>query len=189
MNRVLVAVVGLTVFSSTSWAQEPISSAAQAVGVASPSTVPEARSVSAFMQATAGELRRTYTDVPGSFSDPEGILKGGVQFQIGRHLMIAPAIGGGFNLDEGGASLMAEVEINFTTPRGGFVGAGVGAWDLNDSANSDGTVLVHAGVPLVKNAAKQARLLFIVEGRLFTSRFDDVSNNYQYGAGFRWVFR
>jgi hypothetical protein len=73
--------------------------------------------------------------------------------------------------------------------RGGFAGAGIGWWNFNDTARDDWTVVAHAGLPLTRNIHKQAKLLLVIEGRFFGSQFDNISNNYQYGAGFRWSFR
>jgi len=145
---------------------------------------------------TFGELRRTvpenlllYPGGPPSYSDPEGVLKGGVQFEAGRHFMIAPSIGAGVDLDSGGTSGTLDVELNFMFGGGAYIGTGVGWWNFNDLDNDDATMLVQAGIPIVRNMHRQARLLFVVEGRLFFDHFNNIENNYQYGAGFRWVFK
>lgn len=126
----------------------------------------------------------------GSFCDPLFGIKGGAEFYVKPNFVIAPSIGVAFNLDEGGrTSLFTEVEFNRLFANGGFIGAGVGLWDFNHSDNVTGDLLVHFGVPITKYADNKARLLFVVEGRMFFDEFDDVSNNYQGWAGLRYVFR
>jgi hypothetical protein len=206
----LVAALSTTGLASMTWARALPTATAPRESVQSP-TPPEPvvapvvrreeplRRIGAFLRIGFGELRRTYNDVPGAglfgapgratFSDPEVVVKGGAVLDVTPFFQIAPGIGAGVNADEGGTQGLVEVEFNFTILRGGYVGTGVGWWDFNDSSNDDWTVLAHAGIPLARNSRRQVRLLFVVEGRLFGGQLDDISNNYQYGAGFRWVFR
>ena len=174
----LIGALALTALASKAWAQTPAATAA-------PVAVQQEQVnwMAALLQVTFGALRRE------SVTDPEIVVKGGALFDVSPHFQIAPAIGASVNVDEGGVQGVAEVEFNFTFIHGGYVGGGVGWWDFNDSARDDWTVLAHAGLPLTRNIHKQAKLLLVIEGRLFGGQFDNISNNYQYGAGFRWAFR
>jgi hypothetical protein len=139
-----------------------------------------------------GKQRRTLEEdlVIGSFCDPLLGVKGGVQFQISPHFMIAPAAGIALNLDEGGrTSLFAEAEFNYTFDNGGYVGPGIGIWDFNHGDNVTPYLLIGFGVPLTRYDDNRARLLFVGESRLFFDEFDEIDNNYQFWAGIRYVFR
>lgn len=148
-----------------------------------------------FAVAAFGKQRRTLDLGDGgvltnSFCDPLVGLKGGLQFQVTPNVVIAPAIGLAFNLDENDrTSVFAEVELNRTFVGGGFVGTGLGLYDVFDGDNLAPTVLLHAGMPLTKYADERARLLFVIEGRLFLNELDNIDNNYQFWGGFRYVFR
>jgi hypothetical protein len=125
----------------------------------------------------------------GSYCDPLFGAKGGVEFRVAPKFVIAPALGVAINLDEGDrTSLFAEVEANYLIGAG-FIGAGIGWWDFNHGDNDTGSLLVHGGVPLTKNANGDGKLFFVVEGRMFFDEFDSIDNNYQAWAGLRYVFR
>jgi hypothetical protein len=98
-------------------------------------------------------------------------------------------VGVAINLDEGDrTSVFAEAEFNRVFSNG-FLGAGVGVWDFNHGDNVTPSLLIHGGVPVVRDADGQSRLLFVVEGRLFFDEIDNVENNYLGWAGVRYVFR
>jgi hypothetical protein len=146
-----------------------------------------------FILGAFGKERRTLEEdgsVIGTFCDPMIGIKGGVQYQLSPHFMLAPAVGIGINLDEGDRTvLFAELEANYTFANGGYLGTGIGVWDFGHSDNVTPHLLVHLGVPVVRYADERARLLFAVESRLFFDNFDDIENNYQFWAGLRYVFR
>ncbi len=145
-----------------------------------------------FVEGTFGKQRRTLTLDNGAFGnycDPIFGAKGGVEIPLGSGFVLAPSVGGAFNLDEGDRSAgFADVELNRKIGAG-FVGAGVGLWDFTSSDNRTGSLLVHFGVPVVRNSAGDGRLLFVVEGRTFFDRGDDLANNYLTWAGLRYMFR
>ena len=78
-------------------------------------------------------------------------------------------------------SIFADVGLdkNF---EGGFIGAGVGIWDINNGDSRDGTFLVHGGWNLSE------QLQFNIEGRLFLDMTDMIDNNYIYLAGIRYFW-
>ena len=110
------------------------------------------------------------------------------EFQVKPNLIIAPAVGVAFNLDDSErTSVFVDAELNYTFTNGGFIGTGLGVWDVFD----DGTVnlLLHAGAPVARYPDGRSRLLFVIEGRLFFDEFDNIDNNYQFWGGLRYVFR
>ncbi|MCC6992754.1 MAG: hypothetical protein IT181_27360 [Acidobacteria bacterium] len=82
-------------------------------------------------------------------------------------------------------ALFVEAEANRWIGRG-FVGGGVGLWDLTRSDTLTPTAMVHVGLPV----ADQLRfpIYFLVEGRLFLDNADDIDNNYQFWGGIRVRF-
>ena len=126
----------------------------------------------------------------GSFCDPLLGFKGGVQFHLSPHFMLAPAAGVAFNFDESDrTAVFADLELNYTFDNGGYVGSGVGVWDLFDGDDIAPTLLLNFGAPISRYADDTAKLLFVVEGRLFFDELDNIDNNYQFWAGVRYVFR
>jgi hypothetical protein len=123
----------------------------------------------------------------GSFCDPLVGIKAGVEFQVTPHLVLAPAIGVAINLDESDRSgIFADGEINYVFDNGAYIGTGLGVWDMFDDATLN--LLVNFGVPMSRYADGGARLLFVVEGRLFFDEFDNIDNNYQFWGGLRFRF-
>lgn len=82
-------------------------------------------------------------------------------------------------------ALFVEAEANRWIGRG-FVGGGVGLWDLTRSDTLTPTAMVHVGLPV----ADQLRfpIYFLVEGRLFLDNADAIDNNYQFWGGIRVRF-
>lgn len=152
-----------------------------------------------FIAGMFGKERRTREDsnvTPTAGTDflsycaPLFGVKGGVQYQVNPRFMLAPAVGVAVNTDEGDqTSLFADLELNYTFPGGGYIGTGVGIWDFNHSDTVTGNLLFHFGVPIARDAANEARLLFVGEGRLFFDEFDDTANNYQAWGGIRYLFK
>ncbi len=142
-----------------------------------------------------GKQRRTLDggDDPsasGSFCDPLLGFKGGVQIQLGPHVMVAPAFGVAVNLDQSGrTSVFGELELNRTFGNGGYIGTGVGVWDFNHGNNVTGNLLIHLGAPIARYVDGRSRALFVVEGRLFFDQMSHIDNNYQFWAGLRYVVR
>ena len=157
-----------------------------------------------FVLAAFGKQRRTLeTDDPvvnpldgtegsvgiGSFCDPLLLFKGGMEWQIRQKFAIAAAAGVALNLDEfDRTSLFVDFEGNYTFDNGGYVGAGLGLWDINHGDNITPNLLFHFGVPIVKHTDGRAKLLFDFESRLFFDNFSDIDNNYQFSVGLRYRF-
>jgi hypothetical protein len=123
----------------------------------------------------------------GSFCDPLVGIKAGVEFLVTPNVMIAPAVGVAINLDESDRSgMFVDGEINYVFDNGAYLGTGLGVWDVFDDATLN--LLVNFGVPMSRYDNGQARLLFVVEGRLFFDEFDNIENNYQFWGGLRFRF-
>jgi hypothetical protein len=126
--------------------------------------------------------------VEQSFCDPLIGVKGGLQFQVNPNMMFAPAVGVAFNLDDSErTSVFADAELNYTFDNGGYIGTGLGVWDMFDDATLN--LLLHAGAPVARYPDGRARLLFVIESRLFFDELDNIDNNYQFWGGLRYVFR
>jgi hypothetical protein len=149
-----------------------------------------------FLEALGGKERRLREATTGGITVENGRCaalvggKGGVDLRLGAsNWRLAPAVGVAFNTrDSGHTSLFGDVELNYWIGDKGFVGTGVGAWDVTHSDTVTGSWLVHAGRELVRSSG-DVRLLAVGEGRLFFDHADDIANNYLVWAGLRLVFR
>jgi hypothetical protein len=105
---------------------------------------------------------------------------------------IAPGAGVAINFDEGSnSSLFAEAELNrWFGERKGFIGTGIGVWDITHSDTVAPVWLFQGGRQLWKGAGADMREAhFIVQGRLFLDQMDDIQSNYQFWAGVRFYFK
>lgn len=127
-------------------------------------------------------------EVERGFCAPLFGAKVGADIRLSPSWRMAPAVGFAFNTDEGDdSSLFADLEFNYQLERG-YLGTGVGIWDFTHSDTVAATWLIHGGVE-VHRQANENRLFLAAEGRLFLNQFDDVSNNYQFWGGLRYVIR
>ena len=123
----------------------------------------------------------------GSFCDPLVGLKAGVEFRVTPRVVLAPAVGVALNLDESDRSgMFVDGEINYVFANEAYIGTGLGVWDMFDDATLN--LLVNFGIPMARFSDGRARLLFVVEGRLFFDEFDNIDNNYQFWGGLRFRF-
>jgi hypothetical protein len=87
------------------------------------------------------------------------------------------------NLRDGGnTSVFADVGVdkNF---EGGYIGAGIGVWDLFHGDTIDGSVFAHGGFNI------NDRLQWNFEGRLFMSEMDRIEDNYALMTGIRYFWK
>jgi hypothetical protein len=84
--------------------------------------------------------------------------------------------------DSENTSVFADVGIDKLFENGGFFGGGVGVWDFTHGDTIDGSVFLHGGTNITD------KLQWKLEGRLFMSEFDDISNNYAFFAGIRYFW-
>jgi hypothetical protein len=151
-----------------------------------------------FFAGLFGKERRTRevaaatgsTKVFESLCAPLFGVKLGAEYKASPNFKIAPAAGMAFNFEKGSySSAFAEVEANyFATSGKTFFGAGFGVWDFTHSDYVAPSVLVHAGQQIWSNA-KENKLFFVGEGRLFLGGENGIENNYQFFGGLRYVIR
>jgi len=172
--------------------------------------VPETDNVDWFIDGAFGKQRRNYevaavapatgTLEPG-FCDPMIGVRTGPLFWFKEHrVSLAPALGMAYMFGDLGrfdygdneynnVSLLLEAVANYHfSPRGGFIGTGLGWWDVFDGAHGTGAWILSVGAP-VKGTADSNRLFLIGEGRVFFDAPDGIDNNYQVWGGLRYVWR
>ncbi len=90
-----------------------------------------------------------------------------------------------YNTDDERTSVYIDVGADRKVGKTGFIGAGVGAWDINDSDFSDETFFIHGGAdtPWVVSGNN---VQWFVEGRIFADHTDDISNHNILKAGLRF---
>jgi hypothetical protein len=79
--------------------------------------------------------------------------------------------------------VLVDVEANKYLTNGTFLGTGLSLWDITRRDTFTPAWLLHLGVPLGDHPAHQ--VYFLVEGRLFLRKIDDITNNYQFWGGVR----
>jgi hypothetical protein len=117
--------------------------------------------------------------------------KFGADIRLAPGWRVAPSVGFALNTREASqSSLFAEAEINRWFGRKGFIGTGIGVWDFTHSNTVAPVWLLQGGRQVWKAAGpKENELHFVVTGRLFLNKMDDIANNYQFWGGFRFIFR
>ena len=120
--------------------------------------------------------------------------KAGVDVRIAEGWRMAPSFGVAVITDtSSNSSAFAEVEINRWFGRKGFIGTGIGVWDITHSDTVAPVWLIQGGKLLWKGTPKApgdgSELHFVVTARLFLNKMDDLSNNYQFWAGVRYIIR
>ncbi len=87
------------------------------------------------------------------------------------------------NLRDGGnTSVFADVGIDKLL-EGGYIGGGVGVWDLFHGDTIDGSIFAHGGFDI------NDRLQWNFEGRLFMSELGEIENNYALMTGIRYFWK
>ena len=118
------------------------------------------------------------------------VVKGGVVVKLAEHVAFAPAVGAAVNIDEPErTSLFADAEIHVLFGSGAYVGTGVTVRDLTHSDSVTAGVLLTAGVPVWKSAARMDQLLFGVEYRYLYAPLSAPDVNYQFWGGLKYVYR
>jgi len=155
------------------------------------------RYIGPFLAGLFGEERRTFNEIndvplPQVISHSEHIfgIKGGVQVQLGRYFMLAPALGVSMGDEVSGdfsAEMFADFELNFTMG-GGYIGTGYSYWAFTDDNLRANAIMLQFGVPLTRHSDGRGKFLFVGEGRYFVQEHS-FKNNYQYWGGLRYVFR
>ena len=117
--------------------------------------------------------------------------KFGVDIPVAEGWRLAPSAGVALNFDTGGnSSVFATLEINRWFDEKGFFGTGIGVWDFTHSDTVSPTWLLHGGRQIWQaTGPKRTAAYWVMSGRLFLDAMDDISNNYQFWTGVRFVFK
>lgn len=78
-------------------------------------------------------------------------------------------------------NLFLDIGLEKSIGGSGFVGGGVGVWNIDDGDFDDGSIFVHGGSNIGKTP-----LQWFIEGRSF---FDDIEDNKMLSAGVRYLFK
>lgn len=147
-----------------------------------------------FVEFGVGKIRgRSLHDCPSDLikCQVQSVLKGGVDVRLAGPLRLAPALGIAINLhNRKNSALFADLELNYWfDDKKGFIGSGVGIWDITHQETRTGAILAQGGVRVWKSDATGSGLYFILSGRVFTATLDDIGNHYSFWGGFRFVIR
>jgi hypothetical protein len=159
---------------------------------------PEAK-IEPFFTAFAGKERRerTLDPVSGDPVDedfPGAVIGGRCAPLFGGTIGVAMPIAEGeaqvfgqggvaINLRDGeNTSVFADVGIDKLF-EGGYIGGGIGVWDLFHGDTIDGSVFAHGGINI------NEKMQWNFEGRLFMSEFGSIENNYALMTGIRYFWK
>jgi len=145
-----------------------------------------------FVSPLFGKERRTRTtnSVDSTLCSALAGIKLGPEIKVSPTVKINPAVGVAINFEKtSNTALFAEVEFNvYSNDQKTYMGAGVGIWDFSHTDWIAPTLSVQFGREMW-NDTKHSKLYFVGEGRVFVNKMSDISNNYQFWAGLRWVLR
>ncbi len=117
-------------------------------------------------------------------------LKFGADIKLNENWRMAPSAGVALNMsDFGNTSLFAEAEFNYWPSSNGFIGTGIGVWDITHGDTVAPVWLVQGGTKIWEGGAKNNQMFFVVTGRMFLDKMDDIENNYQFWGGVRYIFK
>jgi hypothetical protein len=140
-----------------------------------------------FLSAYFGKERRVRAEFLNGRCDPMVGIDGGYSFFPSRNFEIAPTFGVGINTrDTDFTSLYTELEFNGHFGKA-LVGTGIGWWDFNHSNTDRASLLGQFGIDL--SSPGHEHIIWLTQGRLFFSDFDDIQNNYMVWTGLRFEFR
>jgi hypothetical protein len=154
-----------------------------------------------FFSALFGKERRTReidvtsgsttSKVNESLCAPLFGVKFGPELKVNENFKVNPAVGVAINFEQGSyTSIFGEAEFNYyTTGLKNYIGASFGIWDFFHGSYVTPSIGAQFGTQVWTNA-KEDKLYFVAEGRIFTRMFGEgVSNNYQFWGGLRYVYR
>ena len=137
------------------------------------------------------EIETSTGKVNESLCAPLFGIKAGVEMKMSPTFKIAPAVGVAFNFEKGSYSaFFGEAEFNvYSASQKNYFGGSIGVWDLFHGSYLTPSFGLQFGSQIWENA-KQNRLYFVGEGRLFTrTEGAGLENNYQFWGGVRYVVR
>ncbi len=93
-------------------------------------------------------------------------------------------LGGAYNFDDSTHSTaFADIGVNHKVGANGFIGGGVGVWDINDSDNTDGSFFIQGGLNAFETSKGTAQ--WFAEARAL---FDEPGDNTIFMTGLRFLF-
>ena len=112
----------------------------------------------------------------------------GVMFPVAEQVGLFGRFGSVANTRESSfSSLFADVGVDVMLGPG-FLGGGVGIWDITHSDWRDGSLFFHGGLDTPFRIANGTPQWF-VEGRLFMDMLDMIDNNYSAFTGLRVIWK
>lgn len=135
-----------------------------------------------FIGVFGGKERFIRDEFPDGRCAPLLGVKVGVLPRLGEHAEAELSVGGKLNIrDTDNSSVFVDAALNALVGRG-FIGGGVSFWDLTLSDTRAAALLVQFGF----NLSDSGKYQFAVEGRSPFNELDNLDNNYQFWAGFRF---
>jgi hypothetical protein len=142
-----------------------------------------------FVSGFFGKERRIHEEFLNGRCAPLVGVSGGYGFFVSDNVELAPVFGVAINTrDTENTAVFAELELNGHFGRG-FVGAGIGVWDIfsdDDIGGRDGDIMGQFGIHLTDTDS--VRISWVNQGRLFFDTLDDIENNYMFWTGLRFQF-
>ena len=112
-------------------------------------------------------------------------VEGGLQFPLNDKFALFGQVGGSYNTDDSELSTYADLGGDLLFERG-FVGLGIGVWDINNSDTRDNTLLLHGGGDTPWTAGT-ASIQWFGEARIFEDGTHIQDNNIlKLGLRFIW---
>lgn len=112
-------------------------------------------------------------------------VEGGIQFPLSDKFALFGQVGGSYNTDDSELSTYADIGGDFLFEKG-FVGLGIGIWDIDDNGTRDNTLLIHGGGDTPWTAGSST-VQWFAEGRIFEDATYVPDNNIlKLGLRFIW---
>ena len=123
----------------------------------------------------------------GHQTQNDGVIAGailGVLKPLNDRTSLLAQLGGAYNFDDSTHSTaFADIGLNQKIGDRGFIGGGVGVWDINDSDNTDGSFFLQGGLDAFETSKGRAQ--WFAEARAL---FDEPSDNTIFMTGLRFLF-
>lgn len=159
-----------------------------------PKPMAKARALIPFMAGAIGAQSRT-RDLCYCIKDQtEGLVggRGGLMYPITDRLSAFGQIGAFANTEDSKwSTLHADVGLEMKVGESGFIGGGVGVWDLNNSLYRDPTAFIHGGVDTPWKFGDGTVQWFIEGRKWLDENFEDTEydNDYSGLTGLRVMFK
>ena len=123
----------------------------------------------------------------GHHTQNDGAIAGailGMLKPLNDRTSLLAQLGAAYNFDDSTHSTaFADIGVNHKVGEKGFIGGGVGIWDINDSDNTDGSFFLQGGIDAFETSKGKAQ--WFAEARAL---FDEPSDNTIFMTGMRFFF-